>query len=134
MKAAIETERVHLINCNEEILRAIFAGDEMIAKLLEVSVASPWTEAGEQAFRFSLGKISEHSEEKIWWTYLSILKSENMLIGCSGFKGKPNENGVVEFGYEVALHYRGKGLATEIARALIEFAFSHEEVKTVCAH
>lgn len=134
MRNVIETERLRLISSDEEMLNAIFAGDDAIAKLLNVNVASPWTEAGEPAFRFSLAKITEHPEEKIWWTYLAILKSENMLIGDGGYKGKPDENGMVEFGYEVAMHYRGRGIATEMAKALVENAFSHDEVKIVCAH
>lgn len=56
-----------------------------------------------------------------------------MLVGNSGFKGAP-KNGEVEIGYEVAEPYRGKGLATEIAGALIEYAYSFPEVKTIVAH
>ena len=56
-----------------------------------------------------------------------------MLVGNCGYKGPP-KNGVVEIGYEVAESYRGMGLATEMAKALIEFAFSHPEVKSIIAH
>jgi RimJ/RimL family protein N-acetyltransferase len=41
---------------------------------------------------------------------------------------------MVEIGYEVAESYRNKGLATEFASALIDFAFSHPQVTTVQAH
>ncbi len=134
MKFTIETERLLLINCDEEILRAIFAGNAAIGKLLNVNVASPWTEAGEPAFRFSLDKISSSPEEKKWWTYLPIFKEENILIGSGGYKGKPDQEGMIEFGYEIAAAYRNRGLATEMARALIKHALKNSEVKIVRAH
>ncbi|MFI5135580.1 MAG: GNAT family N-acetyltransferase [Chitinophagales bacterium] len=134
MRNIIETERLRLINCDEEIIHAILESDEAISTLLQVNVASPWSEAGEAAFRFSLEKISSFPDEKIWWTYLPILKSENKLIGSGGYKGKPDENGIVEFGYEIAVAYRNRGLATEMAKGLIQFAFKSDLVQVVMAH
>lgn len=133
-KNIIETPRLHLISCDQEILKAILSGDEAISKLLNIKVAFPWSEAGEPAFRFSLQKITEDSTERKWWTYLPILKDENILIGSGGYKGKPSGEGVVEFGYEIAQDYRGRGLATEMARALIQQAFENPEVQIVRAH
>src|SRR6185295_2498867 len=134
MRNTIETRRLLLISCDEEMLRAVLSGDEVIAKLLNVNVASPWTEAGEAAFKFSLDKISSYPEDRKWWTYLPVLKEENILIGSGGYKGKPDADGMVEFGYEIAGAYRNRGLATEMARGLIEHAFENPEVKIVRAH
>src|SRR6266446_4854207 len=134
MRNIIETKRLLLISCDEEMLRAILSSDMAIAKLLGVNVASPWTEAGEPAFKFSLDKVSSYPEEKKWWTYLPVLKEENILIGSGGYKGKPDAEGMVEFGYEIAAAYRNRGLATEMARALIQHAFENSEVKIVVAH
>ncbi len=88
-KNIIESPRLHLISCDQEILKAILSGDEAISKLLNIKAAFPWTEAGEPAFRFSLQKITENPAERKWWTYLPILKDENILIGSGGYKGKP---------------------------------------------
>jgi len=133
-RVVIETRRLKLICCDEAMLLAAIESDQAIGKLLGVNAARPWTENNERSFRFSLEKISSHPEEKKWWTYFHLLKKGNLLTGSCGFKGKPDENGTVEIGYEVARDYRNHGIATEIARALIEFAFSHDEVKLVCAH
>lgn len=134
MRNEIDTERMRLINCDEEIIRAILESDSAVAKLLNINVATSWTENDGRFFQSVLEKITSSPDEKIWWTYLPILKSENLLIGSGGYKGKPDENGRVEIGYEVALHYRKRGLATEMAEALIDFAFRNESVSTVIAH
>jgi [ribosomal protein S5]-alanine N-acetyltransferase len=40
----------------------------------------------------------------------------------------------VEIGYEIAPEHRGRGFATEAARALIDYSFAHSEVSAVVAH
>ena len=39
-----------------------------------------------------------------------------------GFPGPPNSDGVAEIAYGIAPVYQGKGYATEVANALIDFA------------
>ena len=51
-----------------------------------------------------------------------------------GFKGKPDQTGVVEIGYSIVPEYRGRGYATQVAQALIDYAFSHPEVSATAAH
>src|SRR5580765_8004738 len=117
MKYIIETKRLHLFSCDEEILRAILSGDEALAKVLQIHCASPWTEMGINPIKYSLEKISSHPGEKNWWGYLPVLKEGNILIGMGGYHGKPTNEGKVEIGYEIAAAYRNRGLATEMARA-----------------
>ena len=63
----------------------------------------------------------------------AVLRKTKTLVGSCGYKGQP-KNGMVEIGYEVAEGYRGWGLATEMAKALIQNAFKSEEVDYVQAH
>jgi len=129
----IDAPSLHLICCDKEMLEALFESDAALAALLGINIPATWTEHGEPAFKWTYAKLSVGNANIQWWTYLPVLKSENMLVGSCGFKGDP-DNGMVEIGYEVAGTYRGKGLATEIARTLIDFAFQHDEVKFVQAH
>jgi [ribosomal protein S5]-alanine N-acetyltransferase len=129
----IETERLRLIACTKEITEAVLTSDEAIKNLLKINIPAKWTEFGEPAFRFTLQRLTVVPGEFMWWSYLPIYKAENILVGSCGFKGAP-KNGMVEIGYEVAESYRNKGLATEFAKALIDFAFSHKEVTMVQAH
>lgn len=84
--------------------------------------------------RYALDKLKSGEREFGWWTYLPIHKAENKLIGSCGYKGQPNEDGEVEIGYEIKSEYRNKGLATELAKALVENAFNFDTVNSVQAH
>src|SRR6185295_9923390 len=134
MKNRIETERLSLVCCDKEILQALVDEDSAIAELLQVNVPAKWTEFGAPAFKYALERISADDEEETWWSYLPVFKDENMLIGSGGYKGKPTKDGMIEIGYEVAEGYRGRGFATEIARALIANGLRDERVKTIQAH
>ncbi|MBL7741866.1 MAG: GNAT family N-acetyltransferase [Chitinophagaceae bacterium] len=129
----IETHRLRLICCTKEILEALFKGDEALAELLEISIPVKWTEFGEPVFRFTYNNITKGKGHIQWWTYLPVLKKTGTLLGSCGYKGDPG-NGMVEIGYEVAEAYRGFGLATEMAKALIKRAFESNEVEYVRAH
>lgn len=129
----IETPRLKLVCCNKEVLEAIFEGDSSLAKFLDVNILTKWTEFGEPAFKFTYEKILHGPGNIKWWSYLPVLKKTKTLLGSCGYKGDP-KNGMVEIGYEVAEAYRGMGLATEMAKALIKQAFESGEVDRVQAH
>ena len=46
----------------------------------------------------------------------------------------PPQDGVVEFGYEVAPAFRGKGLGVAVAKAMVDKATATGQVSTVIAH
>lgn len=70
------------------------------------------------------------------WTHgFSVaLKGTGVRIGSAGFKGAPSSKGEVEIAYGIDAAYRGKGFATEVARALTEHAFRDSRVHVVIAH
>lgn len=63
-----------------------------------------------------------------------IHKIDNVLIGTGGFPGPPDSDGVAEIAYGIAPSYQGKGLATEVANALIDFASRDSRVRIIRAH
>ena len=128
-----KSPRLTFINCTSDILEQIFLGDVHLAAYLNINIPEHWTEFGEEPFRFVLDKLEHDPDTVNWWGWLPVLTAENMLVGNCGYKGPP-ANGVVEIGYEVAENYRGKGLATEIAQALSEYAFKFPMVSAVIAH
>jgi RimJ/RimL family protein N-acetyltransferase len=129
----IETSRLDMICCNVSTLEALFKGNEALGEFLGVNVPEGWTEYGETAFRHTYDRIAKGNAKVQWLTYLPVLKKTRTIIGCCGFKGSPKK-GMVEIGYEVALDFRGWGLGTEIARALVNKAFESPEVQIVQAH
>lgn len=58
----------------------------------------------------------------------------DQIIGTAGFKGAPDDQGVVEIGYGIVPSFQGQGLAREAASALIVFAAQHPRVQTIRAH
>jgi ribosomal-protein-alanine N-acetyltransferase len=84
--------------------------------------------------RFMYERLKADPDMLGWWTYLFVHVEDGVLIGPGGYKGRPDEEGVVEIGYAIVPSYRGRGLATEAARGLINNAFAHEQVKRVDAH
>jgi [ribosomal protein S5]-alanine N-acetyltransferase len=130
----IETENLVIIACDQEILELAIAGNQQLSDCIQATVPDNWTEFGARALQYSLEKLKSSENEKNWWSYLPIYKADNMLIGLCGYKGQPNEHGMVEFGYEIKADYRNKGFATELAKALIKNAFDFEEIKSIQAH
>lgn len=130
----IETKNLKLIPCDTEILKTAIQGDEILAKKINVTVQDNWTEFGVVALQYSLDRLSGNEEESGWWTYFPVHKQDNKLIGSGGYKGKPTADGTVEIGYEIALDYRNRGLATEMTKGLIENAFRDERVRLIVAH
>jgi RimJ/RimL family protein N-acetyltransferase len=57
------------------------------------------------------------------WGPWSILEhATGLLIGGVGFKGSPDDEGVVEIGYGLAPAARGRGFAAEAVEALVAHA------------
>jgi RimJ/RimL family protein N-acetyltransferase len=74
-------------------------------------------------------------EPDVWVHGFGIVHRESgSVIGSAGFKGPPNEEGMVEIAYGIVPSYQGRGYATEAAAALVAFAFSDRRVRLVRAH
>jgi RimJ/RimL family protein N-acetyltransferase len=63
-----------------------------------------------------------------------IHRESGAMMGTTGFRGPPDDDGVVEIGYGIVPAYEGHGYATEAAAALVTFAFDHDAVRLVRAH
>jgi ribosomal-protein-alanine N-acetyltransferase len=56
------------------------------------------------------------------------------VIGKCGFTGPPRADGSVEIAYVIEPEHQGKGYATEVAAALVSYAFESGQVGMVRAH
>jgi ribosomal-protein-alanine N-acetyltransferase len=54
--------------------------------------------------------------------------SDGAVVGCCGFHGPPGAVGRAEIGYPVFPAYRGRGLGTEEAAALVAWAWERGEM------
>lgn len=134
MQLQARTQRIGLLNCDLELLKTLLEGDDELAAYLGCEVPENWSEFGSPAFSYALEKIQAIPRSQPWWVYLPIHLPSNTLIGSCGFKGLPDENGMVEIGYEISTPFRNQGLATEVTALLLELAYRSPEVKSVQAH
>lgn len=98
-----------------EGLRALVVSDEVspayLEKLRSANAPDPWVHG-----------------------FAIVHKATRSVIGSTGFKGPPDESGMVELAYGVVPGFQGHGYATEAAEALVKFAFSNGRVHVVRAH
>lgn len=129
------TDRLYIVPTTLPMLDAIV--DEqwpVLSTLLGgVDFAENWFHFPE-AFAWMRDYASENPTDMGWWNYIMIHKEDARVIGTCGFKGGPGFDGMVEIGYEVAVVYQGRGLATEATRALCTYAFTFESVQAINAH
>jgi len=67
------------------------------------------------------------------WSGIIVHEADNIVIGSMGFKTPPSSDGLVEIGYDIIPDYQGNGYATEMAQALIAWAFEQSSVRMVIA-
>ena len=132
----IETERLQLIACNKMHLAALMQSEQALADLLGVELAENWLVFPETIEYLPLAvKMLETNPQSLrWGMHLFVKRDENKIIGNGGFKGIPNEDGIVEIGYAISPLYENQGLATEAAQGMIDYAFSWSNVRMVDAH
>lgn len=66
--------------------------------------------------------------------YLVVEGESQQLAGTCSFKGPPDDGGAVEIAYFTFPGFEGRGIATEMARFLVERAREDERVRAVIAH
>lgn len=129
----MKTKRLTIHVADLSMLHAALEGDGHLAERLAATVLPGWSEFGPEVLAYVQGRLAEFPQEAGWWTYFPVHTAENTLVGAGGYKGAPVD-GSVEIGYELHPLYRGQGLATEFAQALIAHAWQHPDVTLVTAH
>lgn len=69
----------------------------------------------------------------IGWYAVLVTEDERVLVGSVGFTGPPDADGRVETGYSLVPEYHGRGLGTEMVRALCAWAFEQPGVARIVA-
>ncbi|MFJ9541689.1 GNAT family N-acetyltransferase [Streptomyces sp. NPDC101225] len=62
-----------------------------------------------------------------------VRREDGRAVGGMGFHGRPDEEGRTEIGYDLAENARGNGYATEALRALSDWAFARDDVRSLFA-
>ena len=132
----METERLKLISFTRAHYDAILKNDNIsLGKLLGVDTPESWTafKDARDAIPALPGFFESLGDDLSWGSYFIILREEHKLIGSCGFKGKPDFDNYVEIGYEIHPRFQSRGIGTEAAKALIDFAFT-KNIDGIKAH
>jgi len=129
----VSAPHVRLLPATEPLLRALIDSRTVFGELIGSAVPDGWPEFPE-AVEFTLEHLRNASEtERSWSMQFFVDPWTGELLGSGGFAAPPSGR-TVEIGYEIAPEYRGRGLGTAAARALVDRAVASGEVDHVLAH
>jgi [ribosomal protein S5]-alanine N-acetyltransferase len=129
----IETERLKIINFTVEMMEAFLKGNHEVEKITPYKVAPEYPlDVYKQFFDYKINRFRNFPSENDWEGII-IHKEDNIIMGDMGFKGGPNEEGIIDIGYSIVPRYQGKGYATEMGKAMVDWGLSHSNVKKVVA-
>jgi len=131
----IQTKNLILAPHLPRHLRALLRGEQEFKNIAGLRVADGIRDQFLSASSDFIKSIDNAREADPWRLGFAVIHStENTLIGMGGFPGPPDADGVAEIAYGIAPAYQGKGYATEVANALIDFASRDKSVRLLCAY
>jgi RimJ/RimL family protein N-acetyltransferase len=79
--------------------------------------------------------LKESTSADVWRHGFAVVdRQTNQVVGSAGYKGPPDDNGMVEIAYGIVPAFEGRGYATEAAAELVRFAFADSRVCRIWAH
>jgi RimJ/RimL family protein N-acetyltransferase len=128
------TRSAKLLEAPVAVVRALVRRDRAAAgSLLGAVFPDDWPGNPEAAagLALHLAELERDAREVPWRIRLIVV--DGRVAGSINLKGPPGDRGDVEIGWGLIPEAQGRGLATEAARAVIEWAFASPEVRRVIA-
>ncbi|MCH7231936.1 GNAT family N-acetyltransferase [Glycomyces sp. L485] len=122
----IEGERVELVELGTDRAKSLIAG----AREIHWSAEYPF-----DGTKIAAGMLLNAVDDGLWkpgFGMYQIVRSEDgLVVGDVGFHAAPDENGMVEIGYELVPEARGAGLATDAVLTIVGWAMGQPGVARV---
>jgi [ribosomal protein S5]-alanine N-acetyltransferase len=127
----IRTDRFELVSMNLRFMRLLQARD-LVAASMEIGAAIP-PDLGDQLdgfLQFRIADLTADATTQPWLGRAIVIEDQagRHVIGTVGFHSPPDPEGRVEIGYRVESSYRRRGIATEVVRAMFEWAYREHGV------
>lgn len=134
--ATIATERLDLVSLPPAFIAALLGGDRSRATF---AVPDDWPGEEDGFLRLRLDQMRSDATAQQWLLRAMVVREpQRRMVGHVGFHGPPGVNGkrdpgALEIGFTVFPEFRGRGYATEAARALIGWAARERGVRRFIA-
>ena len=126
---------IDLVQLSGPVLRALADGDLAAANLsapvpLGAYFVSPeWR----STWRLRARQVQDDPRSVVWITRAIVDSARGVAVGCAGFHGPPDAEGMIEVGYAVDPAFRRNGYARAALVALLEWAKDDASIRTVRA-
>ena len=125
----IRTHRFQLVTMSMPFMRALVDRDLSAAEAeIGATVPGNFPETLDNFLQFRIADLTVDPEAQPWLGRAIVLTDPDgtrRIIGSVGFHSPPDAEGRVEIGYRVEPAWRRQGVATEVARAMFDWA--HEQ-------
>lgn len=129
----IVTDRLTLIPITLQVAETLMKEGNNGALKLGIKANRDWPTNDDMDILPIIVETLRENEPSGFETWMIERKDSKEIIGDIGFHGIPDENGEVEIGYGLVGDERRKGFGFEAARAIMNFAIAHEDVKVIKA-
>jgi RimJ/RimL family protein N-acetyltransferase len=122
---SIRTPRFELVSMSLPFMEALIGHDvERASRELGATVPADMPDDLVHFLLYRTGQVREDPDVQQWIGRAIVLEDDGgrRVIGSIGFHGPPDEDGRVEVGYRVEPDHRRRGVATEVVRALFDWA------------
>jgi len=128
---------MRLVPATVDLARAELTDRAKFARLLSAVVPNEWPpEMLADALPIFLQWMEAAPDQVGWYVWYATIRSPgdepDVLAAGGGFKGPP-QDGSVEIGYSVLPQFHGRGHASEMVRALTDWAFTQPGVSRIVA-
>lgn len=135
----ILTKRLELVPLVDSLELLVDGRRVEVERELGIALPDWWPDRHDLAFlAFRARQLAAEPDDRVWMPRLVVLRKEQAMIGHAGFHGKPGKNArkdsnAVEIGYMIVAEHRGRGYATEVVHALVQWAFDEHGIRRFLA-
>lgn len=87
----------------------------------------------QDAVRQTIAMLAAAPRSRPWGGYIAV-SADGRVVGTCAFKTGPDQDGAIEIAYFTFPPFEGHGVATAMARQLLEMARASQQVREVIAH
>lgn len=119
---SLETKRLRLVPMTYDFILKVIKNDLSAYELLGATKTETWPEATDikDILHILRDTLKNKPKPDGFDAWLFISKENGTIVGDGGFKGSPDENGIIDMGYAIIECQRRKGFALEAVSALLE--------------